>query len=225
MTYILTSNVPELVPYLAFVLLRIPLPLTILQILAVDLGTDIVPALGLGAEPPEPEVMQRPPRSSERRLIDRFLLLRAYLFLGLIEAAAAMSAYFFVLPSSGWHWGEILDPGNLVYRQATTACLSAIVIMQVANVYLCRSERGALKWEGLVTNRVILTGIATEIAALLLIDYWVVGQRIFATEAISSSVWMLMMPFAAVMIALEEARKGMMRLWSSSLVRPTRHPP
>lgn len=225
LTYILTSNVPEIVPYLAFVLLRIPLPLTILQILAVDLGTDIVPALGLGAEPPEPEVMQRPPRSSERRLIDRFLLLRAYLFLGLIEAAAAMSAYFFVLHSSGWHWGDILNPGNVVYRQATTACLSAIVIMQVANVYVCRSERGALKRGSFVTNRVILTGIATEITTILLIDYWVVGQRIFATEAISLSVWMLVMPFAAALIALEEARKAMMRSWSSLVVRPARHMP
>jgi calcium-translocating P-type ATPase len=222
LTYILTSNVPEIVPYLAFVLLRIPLPLTILQILAVDLGTDIVPALGLGAEPPEPEVMQRPPRSSERRLIDRFLLLRAYLFLGLIEAAAAMSAYFFILQSSGWHWGDMLSADNLVYRQATTACLSAIVIMQVANVYLCRSERRALTPESLLNNRVILAGIATEIVAILLIDYSVIGQRIFATEGISSSAWILVIPFAAVMIALEQARQAVVRSWSGLVGCPAR---
>ena len=61
-TYVLTSNIPELVPYLAFVLLRIPLPLTIIQVLAVDLGTDMLPGLALGAERPEPNVMSRPPR-------------------------------------------------------------------------------------------------------------------------------------------------------------------
>ena len=76
-TYVLTSNVPELVPYLAFVLLRIPLPLTIMQVLAVDLGTDMVPALGLGAEPPDAEVMLRPPRAKQDRLIDHQLLGRA----------------------------------------------------------------------------------------------------------------------------------------------------
>ena len=63
LTYILTSNIPEIVPYLAFVLLKIPLPLTIIQILAVDLGTDMLPALALGTEAPEPGVMQQPPRS------------------------------------------------------------------------------------------------------------------------------------------------------------------
>jgi len=62
LTYILSSNIPELIPYLAFVLFRIPLPLTIIQILAVDLGTDMLPALALGAERPSSQVMQRPPR-------------------------------------------------------------------------------------------------------------------------------------------------------------------
>lgn len=63
MTYILTSNVPEIIPYLAFMLCKIPLPLTIVQILAVDLGTDILPALALGAEAPRNDVMQKPPRA------------------------------------------------------------------------------------------------------------------------------------------------------------------
>jgi sodium/potassium-transporting ATPase subunit alpha len=70
LTYIVTSNAPKIVPYIAFVLARIPLPLTIIQILAVDLGTDIVPALGLGAERPEPTVMQRPPRSAQQRFLN-----------------------------------------------------------------------------------------------------------------------------------------------------------
>lgn len=82
LTYILTSNIPELVPYVAFVLFKIPLPLTIIQILAVDLGTDILPALALGAEPPRPETMRGPPRPRHERLLDWRLLARAYLWLG-----------------------------------------------------------------------------------------------------------------------------------------------
>ena len=84
-------------PYLAFALLKIPLPLTIIQILAVDLGTDMLPALGLGAEKPEPDSMDKPPRPRQERLLDWSLLGRAYLFLGMMEAFAAMSAYFIVL--------------------------------------------------------------------------------------------------------------------------------
>jgi sodium/potassium-transporting ATPase subunit alpha len=81
-TYIFASNVPELVPFLAFVLLGIPLPLTVMQILAVDLGTDLLPALALGAEPPEPGVMDRPPRPRTDRLLSPARLARATDFSG-----------------------------------------------------------------------------------------------------------------------------------------------
>jgi magnesium-transporting ATPase (P-type) len=108
LTYILTSNIPELIPYLAFVVFRIPLLLTIIQILTVDLGTDMLPALGLGAEKPAPDIMKAPPRSRADRLLNWPLLARAYLFLGMMQATAAMSAYWFVLRNGGWHFGEKL---------------------------------------------------------------------------------------------------------------------
>ena len=107
LTYILTSNVPEIVPYLAFVIFRIPLPLTIIQILAVDLGTDMLPALGLGAEKPGPDIMNAPPRRRDQRLLGWALLARAYLFLGLMQATAAMAAFCFVLHAGGWHLRSI----------------------------------------------------------------------------------------------------------------------
>ena len=141
LTYILTSNVPEAVPYLCFVLFRIPLPLTIIQILAVDLGTDMLPALGLGAEKPNPGIMNAPPRPQTDRLLNWPLLTRAYLFLGPMQAVAAMCAFGFVLRSGGWTYGQPLAIHDPLYLQSTTACLSAIVVMQIANVFLCRSER------------------------------------------------------------------------------------
>ncbi len=207
LTYILTSNIPEIVPYLAFVLLQIPLPLTILQILAVDLGTDIVPALGLGAEPPEPDVMARPPRSSRRGLVDRALLGRAYLFLGPFEAAGALAAYFLVLRTGGWRWGDTLAADVPLYRQATTACLTAIVVMQMVNVYLCRSERASVTARRLADNRLIVLGLAVEVAAILLIDYTPLGQYVFSTAAIPPVAWLAAVPFAAAMLGAEEIRK------------------
>ena len=96
LTNILTSNIHEIVPYLAFVLFRIPLPLTIIQILAVDLGTDMLPALALGTEEPDPDTMKKPPRPRAERLLNPALLARAYLFLGPMQAGV-MAAFFFVL--------------------------------------------------------------------------------------------------------------------------------
>jgi magnesium-transporting ATPase (P-type) len=66
----------------------------------------MVPALGLGGEPPDSGVMQRPPRTRDDRLLTRGLLVRAYLGLGMMEAMAAMTAFVFVLTGAGWEWGD-----------------------------------------------------------------------------------------------------------------------
>jgi calcium-translocating P-type ATPase len=210
-TYILTHNIPELVPYLAFVLFKVPPALTVVQILAVDLGTDMLPAVALGAEKPEPQSMQRPPRSRSERLVNWPLLARAYLFLGLLEAFAAMSAFFFVLRGGAWLYGQALPPNDPLYVQATTACLTTIVVMQVANVFLCRSERAAAFSSALFSNRLILAGIFLELVLILLIDYNPVGNWLFGTSPIAGNVWLLVIPFALGMVVLEEFRKWLRR--------------
>lgn len=214
LTYILTSNIPEILPYLAFVLFKIPLPLTIVQILAVDLGTDMLPALALGAESPDTRVMQRPPRSRQARLLDLPLLARAYLFLGMMEGVAALAAFFFVLVPAGWHYGQPIGRHDVLYgdyRQATTACLTAIVLMQVANVFLCRSEHAPASASGLFGNRLILWGIAFETVLIMLIDYTSWGNQLFDTAPISWRVWLFVLPFVAGMALLEEGRKWIVR--------------
>ncbi|WP_375738628.1 cation-translocating P-type ATPase [Pseudomonas boanensis] len=206
MTYILTSNVPEIVPYLAFVLFRIPLPLTVVQILAVDLGTDMLPALGLGAERPDAEIMQRPPPARHERLLDRRLLARAYLVLGPMEAAAALAAFFYVLDAGGWQYGVLLPADAPLYQAATTACLSAIVVMQMVNLFLCRSERGRAFGSGW-PNGLIWAGLAFEVVLILLIDYTQLGNWLFGTEPLSARAWLFMLPFALGMVLLEGLRK------------------
>ncbi len=211
LTYILTSNIPEIVPYLAFVLLKIPLPLTVIQILAVDLGTDMLPALALGVEPPDHRIMRQPPRPRKERLLSRFLLLRAYLFLGITEAAAAMAAFFFMLHQGGWRYGEELARDHPLYLQATTACLSAIIVMQVVNVFLCRSDTQSVFSFGILVNRMLSWAIATEIGIILLIDYTPWGNLIFGTAPVPLVVWLFVIPFAVGMLALEEFRKWLAR--------------
>ena len=211
LTYILTHNVAELVPYLAFALFGIPLALTPIQILSIDMGTDSLTALGLGVEGPGPEVMRRPPRSAGERLLDLPLALRAYLFLGFIEAVGAMTAFFFVLEKGGWYWGESLARGNPLYRQATTACLSAIIVMQVANAYLCRSTTRSLFATGFSGNLLIGWGVLLEIALMLLIDYTRWGNVFLGTLPPAGDVWFVVIPLAAGMVLLEELRKWIVR--------------
>jgi magnesium-transporting ATPase (P-type) len=211
LTYILTSNIPELVPYLAFAFAGVPLALTIMQILAVDLGTDMLPALGLGAEPPHRSVMQRAPRRRDDRLLTAGLLVRAYLFLGSCQAVAAMAAFSFVLSASGWQWGQALAGDSEVYRQATTACLTAIVLMQIVNVYLCRSRTSSIFSQPMFSNGLITSGIVAEILIILVIDYTPPGQALFGTAAIGLSAWLAVLPFAVGMLTLEEARKAFVR--------------
>jgi sodium/potassium-transporting ATPase subunit alpha len=212
LTYILTSNIPELVPYLAFALARVPLALTVVQILVVDLGTDLVPALGLGAESPDPAVMRRPPRRREAGLLTPGVLLRAYLFLGSLEAAAAMGAFFFVVTGRAWPWHAPATLGDLLYRQGTTACLTAIVLMQMVNVFLCRSRRGSVFTQPLLSNRLLLTGVAAEFLLILLIDYTWAGHTVFGTAPIPLAAWLAVVPFAVTMLMAEEARKAIVRL-------------
>lgn len=211
MTYILTSNVPELVPYLALVLFRVPLALTIIQILAVDLGTDLVPALALGAERPHPQVMRRPPRSRTQRLVDAPLLARAYLFLGVLEAVAAMATFFYVLAQGGWSYGTPLSASDPLYLRATTATLASIVVMQVANVFACRSQRESVFRLGVLTNRLIVWGIALEITLMLAIAYTPWGNRVFGTAPIPAAAWFFAAPFALALLALDEIVKAVRR--------------
>jgi magnesium-transporting ATPase (P-type) len=207
LTYILAHNVPELVPYLAFSLLPIPLPLTPIQILAIDMGTDSLTALGLGVEAPAPSVMQRPPRPRSERLFNWPLAIRAYLFLGLIEAGAAMATFFFVLYRGGWSYGERLSPSHPLYLQATTACLSAVIVMQVVNVFSCRSATRSVFSTGLLGNRLILWGVMLEIALILLIDYTAWGNSLLETAPIGGQVWLFVAPFGLGLLLLEELRK------------------
>ncbi|MBI3145867.1 MAG: cation-transporting P-type ATPase, partial [Pseudogulbenkiania sp.] len=210
LSYILTSNIPELAPYLAFVLLRIPLPLTIIQILAVDLGTDMLPALALGAEPPDPAVMRTPPRPRKERLLTAGLLLRAYGFLGLFEAAAALLAFFTVMQAAGWHYGITVPALAPFYLTATTACLAAIVLGQVVNLFLCRhDEISAFRLP--LRNRWLLGGLAFELGLIMLIVYKPFGQRLFGTAPLAAADWLIALPILFVMLLADELRKAWVR--------------
>ena len=212
LTYILTSNMSEGAPSAAFLLSRggIPLPLTVMQILTVDLGTDMVPALGLGTERPEPGVMDRPPRGPTERLMNRRVLVKAFAWYGLLETVFSMSAYFFVNLVNGWPAVPLAVSGP-VYERATTMTLAAIVLCQVGAVLNCRTHDQSLFRVGLFSNRQVMVGIVVEIALLCVISYVPFMQEIFGTAAIGPLDWLYLVILPIPMVALDELRKSVAR--------------
>jgi calcium-translocating P-type ATPase len=210
-TYIFASNVPELVPFLASVLLRIPLPLTLMQILAVDLGTDLLPALALGGEAPEPGVMDWLPRPRSARLLSAGRLLHAYGFLGVIEAALALLAFFWTYHLAGWRPGLPMASGGELYRRATTMTLAGIVAAQVGNVFACRTDRESLFRVGATTNRLVLGGVLAEVAILLALIAVPLLRTIFGLAPLGLREWGLLLCFPAIVLACEEVRKWVVR--------------
>jgi sodium/potassium-transporting ATPase subunit alpha len=206
-TYVLSSNVPEVVPYFGYGLLGMPLALTIPQVLAVDLGTDMLPAVALGAEPPHPGIMDAPPRPRTERLLNRSLLVRSYAFLGLIEAAIAMAAFFGYLLAQGWTWGASLAWSDPLYRQATTMSFAAIVLTQVANVFACRSEHWSIFTFTIRSNPLILWGIAVELMLLALLVYTPFGNFLLGTAPLPFWVWIPLALGAPLLLLAEELRK------------------
>jgi magnesium-transporting ATPase (P-type) len=222
-TYILASNVPELLPFLAMVAFKIPPALVIMQILAIDLGTDMVPALALGAEAAEAGTMNQPPRRKDQPLMDRGLLLRAYGWLGIIEGILGMAAFFWVWHGHGFDLPGIqavtsalqtdiaTAPVVAIYLQATTLTLGAIVACQTGNVFACRSEKTAVWRLGWFSNPLIWGGIAVEWALIGVIIALPPLQHIFSTAPLTLGQWAMLLLCPPIVLGLEELRKTLRR--------------
>jgi sodium/potassium-transporting ATPase subunit alpha len=116
-----------------------------------------------------------------------------------------------VLYGGGWKYGASLPLNDPLYLQATTACLSAIIVTQIVNVFLCRSTTRSLFSVGLLGNPLIGWGVVLEVALIVLIDYTHWGNLIFGTAPISMQVWLFVIPFGVVLLTMEELRKWLVR--------------
>ena len=206
-TYIFSHETAEIIPFVLMVVLGIPLPITVMQILAIDLGTDTLPALALGVGPSESDVMDRPPRSRKEGLLNRSVIIRGYVFLGLIEAVLVMSGYFWVLFSAGWSFGIDLSFSDPLYLKATTMVFAGIVMAQIGNLLGCQTTRTSAFKVGLFKNRWILRGIIFEVIVLLSIIYIPLLQNIFSTTALGLTEWLYLLPFIPIIFFAEELRK------------------
>ena len=189
--YVLVSNGPEILPYLLYILLPVPLALTVIQILTIDLGTDIIPSMALGQEPPDPEEMKRPPRERGQGLLTRALIVHSYLFLGLLEAAWSLALFFLVLVQGGWQWGVELAGGDPLYRSATGIALATILLMQIGNLLGRRYRRRSGLDRGLFTNRLLLLGIVVQVVFSAALLYWPPVQRVLGTGPVDPEIYLL----------------------------------
>jgi magnesium-transporting ATPase (P-type) len=224
MTYIFASNVPEVLPFILTVLFKIPLALTVTQLLTIDLGTDLLPALALSTERPEPSVMRRPPRRPGQPVLDRGVLLRAFGWLGLIEAALCYAGFFWVYASNGYtDWASLprvdllpaaerlATPAGQVYGLATTVFLAGVVWAQVGNAFTCRTEKEKVRRLGLFSNRFLLAGAGMAVLLVLALIYLPPMARLFGLLPPPSSYWIGLLSYPLVLYVLDRVRKSIAR--------------
>jgi Ca2+-transporting ATPase len=211
--YVFNSNMAEAVPFVLMLFSRgmIPLPLTVMQVLAIDLGTDMVPAIGLGSEKPEGGIMNRPPRSQKEPLLNSRLLAKALFWYGMIESVASISAYFFFNWLHGWPGTPLAQPGTVLYSMATTMTLAGVVVTQVGAVFGCRTDRASVFKIGLFTNRLILIGIAVELVLLALLVYAPFLHGIFNTAPLGLREWVYLFAWTPIIFFADELRKVFLR--------------
>ncbi len=215
-TYIFAHATPEVVPFLLFALSggAIPLPLTALLILAIDLGTETLPALALGREPAEPGIMRRRPRPRSQGIIDRPMLIRAWLWLGMVEAALVMGGFLFVLLRGGWGLGDPTGSGTDLhdtYLAATTMTFAGITACQIGTAFAARTSRSSLRAIGFFSNRLLLWGIAFEIAFAAALIYLPPLQSLFATAALGLPELALLATFPVIVWGTDELRRWAVR--------------
>jgi len=165
LTYHLTDNVAELAPFAVWALTgsSIPLAIGVLQVLALDIGTDMLPAVALGIEAPGRHALEGPAR--HRRIVDRALLFRAFMVLGATEAVLSMAAFVTVLLGYGWRYGDTPSSAGLAVASGTA--FAVIATTQMANAFACRSETRPVTRLALGSNRALLIAVAVELALLM----------------------------------------------------------
>ena len=218
-TYIFAHLTPEAAPFILFVLLQkfgVPMGITVMQILAIDLGTETIPALALGVEEAEPGIMARAPRKPKEGLVSKAILFRAYIFLGLIESVLVMGGMFWVLRNGGWRFGSpdisvASSPMYHLYLRATTMTFLGIVTAQIGTVFASRTSKVSVFEVGFFSNRLVIVGIVFELALAALLMYVSFLSRFFGIVPLGLAEWLIALSFAPIIFLADELRKWVKR--------------
>jgi calcium-translocating P-type ATPase len=214
--YIFAHATPEVVPFLVFALAggTIPLPLTVLQLLAFDVGSETLPSLALGRDPIEPGIMERPPRPRSEGVIRGPMLIRAWLFLGVMVACLSLAGFFYVLGGAGWSPGDPVGAGHALhhaYLQATTMTFMGMIFGQIGTAFAVRTRRASLRSVGVLSNRYLLGAIVAELALAAVFIYAPPLQSLLGTAGLPLHDLVFLLPYPFIVWGADEVRRWLAR--------------
>jgi magnesium-transporting ATPase (P-type) len=209
--YAFSHNWAELIPYLLYIVLAIPLPLLVVQILAIDLMIDVIPSLALSREPPEPGIMLEPPRSVKERIFHKRAVARS-LFTGLIIAVGVMGACLATWHAGGWHYGQQLAADDPVYMSGTTMVFAGIAIAQIGTMLALRTTRASLLSVGLRSNDWVWASMLAQVGIVSALVFVPAAGAFFGTVPLTAAEFAVLATLAVLVLLADESRKAVMRL-------------
>lgn len=208
--YIFSCNIGELVTVFAAIALNLPAPLTAILILAIDLGTDVLPAVALGVDPSEPGIMEKKPRDPNEKIMNRRFVGR-YVFMGLTIGAIVMGIYILTLYRYGWSWGEHLTDENFTYLKASTSAFALLIIIQMVQAFNSRSEKNSIFRLGLFSNMWLLGAILISLILTIIMVEVPFLQHYLKTTSLSGEDWGIIIGSSLLVLLIEEVRKILLR--------------
>jgi len=232
--YTITSNIPELLPFLVYIIIGIPLALSTVCILLIDLVTDMVPAISLAYEKAETDIMRRKPRNPKtERLVNPKLIGLAYGQVGVLQAAAGYFTYFIIMNENGWKMSDLVGVrGRWDDRNVTsitdsygnswsyesrkeleytcqTAFFVTVVVLQWGDLIISKTRKLSILSQGM-DNHVLNFGLIFETAITAMLVY-IPGMQLFKLYPMKPVWWLLGIPFSLLTIVLDETRKYLIR--------------
>ncbi|KAG9328701.1 hypothetical protein JZ751_011428 [Albula glossodonta] len=233
--YTLTSNIPEITPFLFFILASIPLPLGTVTILCIDLGTDMVPAISLAYETAESDIMKRQPRNSRTdKLVNERLISMAYGQIGMIQALGGFFTYFVILAENGFlprrllgirlEWDDrnnndledsygqqwTYEQRKIVEFTCHTSFFVSIVVVQWADLIICKTRRNSVFQQGM-KNRVLIFGLFAETSLAAFLSYCPGMDIALRMYPLKVSWWFCAFPYSLLIFVYDEIRKFILR--------------
>ncbi len=205
--YVFSSNASEFLTVIFGMLLAIPAPITAVQILAIDLGTDVFPSLALGLEPAEPGAMERKPYSEKERLIGAFGFWRL-VYVGSIMAVGAVVAFLWSMKRGGWDFGQKIDFSSALYIKSTAATYAVLSMTQMANLLQSRSEKLSVFAIGFFKNKYVIGAILISVGMLFSFLHVPFFQRYLHMAPIDGWDWLVVAGATLMVFLFEEARKA-----------------
>ncbi|KAJ6217386.1 hypothetical protein RDWZM_008543 [Blomia tropicalis] len=230
--YTLTSNTPEMLPFLLFLTLGIPLPLGMITILCIDLGTDIMPAISLAYEPAESDIMKRKPRDKKDRLINGRMIQVAYFQIGVIQFFAGFTTYIVVMAEHGFFWNEIYHSREVWNSETTTmsdhfgqewsfgarkrleftcqtAFFATIVATQWFDLLVCKTRRNSILQQGM-RNDVLNFSLIAETSMTIFLCYCP-GMTKLKLYPLKWNWWLYGIPYGIYLFLYDEMRRYQIR--------------